>query len=149
MKQLIPTIILLMISGYSISQTAFFKQSSLVELEENSNKNDFIKSFDLIEAEGKIYLKWLVNGEKQDCVFQIQRSKDGVNYKTIAYKQGVGTDVSIDLLYCYTDEKPDSRTVYYRIARCLDCGKLLYSDYAMISMELSNTELPVFAKDGR
>lgn len=127
-----------------IAQTNVFYQSSAIVLNQGSDINPYIKKLEAVEAEGKVYLKWIVNGEKDDCIFFVQKSTDGRNYNTIGYKKAIGTDINIDLLYCYTDESSVNSTVYYRIGRCYDYGRTLYSDYAVVSKPVIDEQTAIF-----
>jgi len=128
----------------TFAQTNIFHQSSAIVQNQGSDINPYIKKLEAVEAEGKVYLKWIVSGEKDDCIFFVQKSTDGRNYNTIGYKKAIGTDINIDLLYCYTDESSVNSTVYYRIGRCYDCGRTLYSDYAMVTNPVIEEQPAIF-----
>lgn len=131
-----------------VAQSILFKSDNSIVSVQDNQLNPCIKKIEAFEAEGKVYLKWIVNGEKENCFFYIQRSNDGINYETIALKQAVGNSAKLDLLYCYTDEKTPEKTTYYRIARCFNCGLKLYSELAMISPSVKENEIsPVFAAE--
>lgn len=81
-----------------------------------NNENKTITSFTTTSYGEKIYLKWLVQKQKKDCLFFVERSDDGKNYEILDLKEGYGTSIDVPLLYCYIDEKPIHKTSYYKIS---------------------------------
>lgn len=151
MKSLLISTVLIatmLISFNANSQSVLFQSENNIVSVQDNQLNPCIKKIEAIEADGKVYLKWIVNGEKENCFFYIQRSTDGKNFETIALKQAVGNSAKLDLLYCYTDQKTPDKTTYYRIARCYDCGLKLYSELAMVTPPTKEQEIiPVFASE--
>ncbi|MFH2096018.1 MAG: hypothetical protein ABIJ16_09965, partial [Bacteroidota bacterium] len=70
-------------------------------------------------CEGTVYLNWLMPMEQEDCVFLIQKSYNNIEFETIGTKRGVGGDVKIDLLYCFSEkaELVPGSYIFYRICK--------------------------------
>ena len=58
---------------------------------------DNFVSFSPVFAEGKTYLRWLVENDKKDGVFIVERSADGASFEALAFKDRVGTDKTVKL----------------------------------------------------
>lgn len=65
--------------------------------------------------DGRVYLKWLVLEQKQNCLFIILRSEDGESFEVIEMKRGYGTSAIVPILYCFVDSFPPERKVYYKV----------------------------------
>ena len=76
---------------------------------------DNFLSFSPVYVEGKAYLRWLVENDKKDGVFIIERSADGNQFEALGFKDRVGTDKSVNLFYSYVDEAPPAGFAHYRI----------------------------------
>jgi hypothetical protein len=76
--------------------------------------NNFL-SFAPVFAEGKTYLRWLVENDKKDGVFIIERSSDGDSFEALGFKDRVGTDKQVNLFYSYVDDAPPAGFAHYRI----------------------------------
>jgi hypothetical protein len=76
--------------------------------------NNFL-SFAPVFAEGKTYLRWLVENDAKDGVFIIERSADGEEFEALGFKDRVGTDKKVNLFYSYVDEAPPTGFAHYRI----------------------------------
>lgn len=76
---------------------------------------DNFVSFSPVYVEGKTYVRWLVENDKKDGVFIVERSADGDSFEALAFKDRVGTDKSIRLFYSWVDENPPAGHAHYRI----------------------------------
>jgi hypothetical protein len=76
---------------------------------------DNFVSFSPVYVEGKTYVRWLVENDKKDGVFIVERSEDGDSFEALAFKDRVGTDKSIRLFYSWVDENPPAGQAHYRI----------------------------------
>jgi len=79
---------------------------------------------------GKVYLQWSTATEIDNSHFEIQRSLDGVNFRTIDLVNGNGTsDSPID--YLYADKEP-SAVAYYRLKQVDFDDQYEYSDVVFV-----------------
>lgn len=76
---------------------------------------DNFLSFSPVYVEGKAYLRWLVQDDKKDGVFIIERSADGDQFEALGFKDRVGTTKNVNLFYSYVDEAPPVGYAHYRI----------------------------------
>jgi hypothetical protein len=76
---------------------------------------DNFVSFSPVYVEGKTYVRWLVENDKKDGVFIVERSADGDTFEAMAFKDRVGTDKAIKLFYSWVDENPPAGYAHYRV----------------------------------
>lgn len=90
-------------------------------------------SFSAILYDGKVYVNWVIKGEKKDGLYLIERSEDGNNYKLTGWRDGIGTPLDLELLYSWIDEHPEKGTTYYRLKRVNEDGSVDLSDRIIIN----------------
>ncbi|MFL5730390.1 MAG: T9SS type A sorting domain-containing protein [Cytophagaceae bacterium] len=88
-------------------------------------------------VESKVYLTWSTASEKNNNVFAVQRSSDGIHFETIGYVQGAGVSSTVKN-YHFTDPSPLSGLSYYRIGQMDFDGAVSYSTMKTISHESSS-----------
>ena len=89
---------------------------------------DNFVSFSPVFAEGKTYLRWLVENDRKDGVFIVERSTDGTEFEALAFKDRVGTDKAVKLFYSWIDDTPPSGFAHYRIMQVGTDHTFNYSD---------------------
>lgn len=77
-----------------------------------------------------IELYWKTYSEQNNHHFEIQRSEDGMEYKTIAQVKSLAKEAAnvSDISYSYEDEKPVNKRVFYRLKQVDVNGKSSYSN---------------------
>jgi len=80
--------------------------------QEESNN---IVSFSPVYAEGKSYIRWLVQNDEKDGIFIVERSSDGILFEALGFKDRIGSSLCVNLFYSLTDETPFPGTTWYRI----------------------------------
>jgi len=79
-----------------------------------------MKDFNINFYEGVVYAKLVIKGLNSHCFFELQRSKDGINYESVDNIKGVPVPGStIDILYCLKDSDPLESVSYYRVKQIL------------------------------
>lgn len=75
-----------------------------------------MKDFNINYYEGVVYAKLVIKGLNSHCFFELQRSKDGINYESVDNIKGVpGPGSTIDIMYCMKDSNPLESVSYYRV----------------------------------
>ncbi len=93
---------------------------------------DNIVSFSPVYVEGKTYLRWLVENDKKDGVFIVERSEDGDAFEALAFKDRIGTGKSVKLFYSWVDDNPPAGQAHYRIMQVGNDHTFNYSDVVRI-----------------
>lgn len=76
---------------------------------------DNFLSFSPVYVEGKTYLRWLVENDRKDGVFIVERSSDGDAFEALGFKDRVGTTKNVNLFYSFVDDAPPAGFAHYRI----------------------------------
>lgn len=85
------------------------------EINLNADTTAHIVSFTAKIVAENTYLKWVVEGLKQDGFFAVYYSPDGTNYSIIGTKTAVGVPVKENIAYYFTCKASDSEDNFYRI----------------------------------
>jgi hypothetical protein len=73
-----------------------------------------LRSFTLRKEGNQSQLNWSTVTESNNSGFEIQRSRDGINWTTIAFVSGAGNS-TIERSYTYRDASPQKGRNYYRL----------------------------------
>jgi trimeric autotransporter adhesin len=88
---------------------------------------------DLISVSGKLIdnnnakISWVTSREDEQVSFTIERSDDGINFKSIASVNGYNNTGAESNYYTYTDAQPVTGKVYYRVVMISKPGTKKYS----------------------
>jgi len=89
------------------------------------------------------YLSWITAGEKDLTYFEIEKSRDGLNFTPMAKLMAKNTATAN---YNFTDPDPLNGVIYYRLKMIQTDGKFKYSSIIQLSstslFEVSNIENP-------
>jgi len=93
-------------------------------------------------------LTWHTETETNNSGFEIQRSKDGINWEKIGWQAGQGTTTTSHT-YTHRDTKPFFGTSYYRLKQVDFDGQFEYSNIVSLRYDKSEgiTVYPLPAKD--
>ena len=91
-------------------------------------------------------LTWKTATETNNKGFEIQRSKDGIDWETIAWQPGQGNTLTPHS-YAYTDEKPLSGTSYYRLKQVDFSGDFSYTN--IVSLTYIRPQVSISPNPGR
>lgn len=89
-----------------------------------------IKSY----KEDKVKLEWVSASEINNAFYTIERSNDGVNFKSIANIDGAGNSDAV-LFYSHIDLNPTSGISYYRLKQTDFNGEFTYSEIRSVKIE--------------
>ena len=91
-------------------------------------------SFNAIERNGNISLKWETATETNNYGFDIMKSRDSVNWSTIGFVMGNGTKSS-STYYSYTDNNTMPGINYYRLRQVDRDGTYEYSNVVITNVK--------------
>lgn len=93
--------------------------------------------FDALPAENKfVQTGWATASENNNDFFNVQRSKDAIDWETIAKVDGAGNS-STKLNYSYSDTNPHTGLSYYRLKQVDFDGNPEYSDIKSVYISSS------------
>ncbi len=85
-----------------------------------------LMSFQAALEKDKVKIKWTTASETNNDHFEVERSTDGITFKTIENIKGAGTFSGI-LSYSFYDEQPLPGNAYYRLKQVDDNGSFTFS----------------------
>ncbi len=100
-------------------------------------------SFNAVIQRDGVKLLWSTASEKDNLGYYLERSADGQNWSPIGFVTGKGT-VTHRMDYSFMDEKPLSKTNYYRLMQTDTDGKYSYSNIVAVDMRDSAKPFDVF-----
>lgn len=104
------------------AMSTFAQEPAKAGVTDQPGKLEFVKQT-VVYNSGKVYLNWVVKSNSDDCIYVIERSKDGVEFEPVGLKEGIGSP--LELLYSWVDTKPAGGTVHYRIKQINNEGRLV------------------------
>ena len=113
----------------------FFVFAHTVQAQTNKVAKIRMENFQVIEAQNKIDIHWSTNS-KATNYFEVQKSVDGKNFKTIAYV--LGPDPAKPGCECFgCFDKKDSKTQisYYRLKHMDFDGNVQFSEIKMFALK--------------
>lgn len=88
-------------------------------------------SFDAsVTSIDEVYLNWIAKDELQTSLYQVQRSKNNIDFETIGNVQGI-VDGDEYNFYFFVDENPMPGRTYYRLMQISQQSPVYYSEIAM------------------
>lgn len=100
-------------------------------------------SFNAIKNNKRVDINWVTVSEKQNDYFTVERSKDGIDFETIAIVKGSSNSISA-LEYSETDFEPLDGISYYRLKQTDVNGSFSYSKIVAVNYHFSASGVDVF-----
>ena len=125
------------LSAQSKVGTGLVGSASLIK-----DNNDVIASFSPVHNSGKTYIRWLVKNDEKDGVFVIERSKDGIDFEALGFKDRVGSPLCVNLFYSFVDEQPVNGISYYRLMAIGTDQSFSYSDVVRVRADIQSSNPP-------
>ncbi len=97
--------------------------------------------FDVRPTDDGNELTWVTASETDNEMFEIERSSDGVDWRTLGSIHGAGTSFD-EIQYSFLDRKQSHGTIYYRLRQIDFDGQFELSK--VISLELTKNEITVY-----
>ena len=74
-----------------------------------------IYNYNTVFNSGKVFLSWTSKNETEDCVYVVERSKNGIEFQSVGVKEGIGAE--IELYYSWIDQTPPAGFSFYRVKK--------------------------------
>lgn len=129
-------------SGYLVSNAVGFSQQTFTLGATDLTINPLPVT--LVEFAGRVdnqtnILHWITSSELNNDYFELQRSRDGKTYETIAEIRGNGTS-GTSHFYSYRDKSPYTGRNYYRLKQVDFNGEFTISDQIVVLVNKVLTE---------
>lgn len=107
-----------------------------------------LKSFTAVKVDKEVQLTWVTASEENNLGFEVQRSKDGINYTTIGFVKGSGTSTQ-ENTYRFTDPSPLAGNNYYRLKQIDITNLATFSTIRRINMDKIKQDIHLFPNPAR
>ena len=95
-----------------------------------------ITNFQVIKDHNKISIKWATDSVSQTNYFEVEKSNDGKNFKTVAYVLGADpTQKDGDSFGCFDSITGKFKTFYYRLKHVNLNGNVQFSEVKMLALK--------------
>lgn len=81
---------------------------------EAQESNINLTQFDIVKKNNKVLIEWSIDQKSSTNYFELERSDDGENFKTVAYILGPDPSKSGEQFGCFDNPKND-RSAFYRL----------------------------------
>ena len=107
-----------------------------------------LTSFDAKQDGVNVELIWVTSSEVNNDFFETQRSKDAINWETVAIIEGAGNS-NVPIKYSIYDNRPYIEASYYRIKQSDFDGTETYSNKIRVNnMNIANTIIGIYNLSG-
>ena len=106
---------------------AFLLNILVVSGQKNEEKLE-LTSFEVERTDAGIYMKWTMKDGEIGGYFEIERSIDGRNFKTVMYVLGQDPSLKDGVKYSGFDKFSTKKKLYYRLKQVNECGEITFSD---------------------
>lgn len=96
---------------------------------------------------GKVFVSWTSKNETADCLYIVERSKDGYGFESVGIKEGIGSE--IELYYSWIDKNPPAGFAYYRVKKITRDGTQMYSAVNAVINQSTNFENYALEPEGQ
>lgn len=115
----------------------FFLSFALItNAQKNSSGKIEITNFHVVKEQNKVAIKWATNSKSLTNYFEVERSNDGKNFKTVAYV--LGADPAKNDCECFSCfDKIDAKTKesFYRLKHVNVNGSVQFSEIKMLALK--------------
>lgn len=94
-------------------------------------------------SQGYVQLTWQTASEKDNAYFEVQRSTNAADFRTIGRVSGAGTTNAAQV-YSFDDSTATAGALYYRLQQVDLDGSSSYSNVLYVEKELKNEKLQVY-----
>ena len=95
-----------------------------------------ITNFQVVKEQNKVAIKWATDKTSQTNYFEVEKSNDGKNFKTVAYVLGADpTQTDCECFGCFDKITGKSKESYYRLKHVNTNGNVQFSEVKMLALK--------------
>jgi hypothetical protein len=107
-----------------------------VNAQTNNAEKINITSFQVVKEQNKVVIEWSTDPASQTNYFEVEKSTDGKNFKTVAYVLGADpTKADCDCFGCFDKLTGKSKESYYRLKHVNSNGDVQFSEVKMLALK--------------
>ena len=115
----------------------FFIMQSLVINAQNAHQHDInIIDFTVVMNQNKVKINWATDKANSTNYFEVEKSSDGKNFKTVAYVLGADpAKKDCDCYGCFDKISSSEKKSYYRLKHVDSSGFVEFSEVKMLALK--------------
>ena len=95
-----------------------------------------IKDFHVVKNQNKVEINWSVDKKASTNYFEVEKSNDGKNFKTVAYVLGADpSKTNCECYGCFDKINTRSKESYYRLKHVDVNGEVQFSKVEMLALK--------------
>lgn len=95
-----------------------------------------ITNFQVMKGQNKVIISWSTEDKVATNYFEVEKSKDGKNFKTIVYVLGADpTKTDCECYGCFDKINTHSKESYYRLKHVDTNGEVQFSEVKMLALK--------------
>lgn len=95
-----------------------------------------VTNFSVAQLENKIIINWTVDSITETNYFEVEKSVDGKNFKTVAYVLGADPlKKDCDCFQCFDKLTNKPKETYYRLKHITENGSVQYSETKIFALK--------------
>lgn len=107
-----------------------------VNAQKNSSEKINITHFEVVKEQNKIVIEWSTDKSSKTNYFEVEKSTDGKNFKTVAYVLGADpTKTDCECYGCFDKVTGKAKESYYRLKHVNSNGNIQFSEVKMLALK--------------
>jgi len=95
-----------------------------------------ITSFQVVKKENKVVINWATDKDSQTNYFEVEKSTDGKNFKTVAYVLGADpAKADCECFGCFDKVSGNAKESFYRLKHINVDGNVQFSEVKMLALK--------------
>lgn len=95
-----------------------------------------ITDFRVVREQNKVAIQWATDKTSETNYFEVERSSDGRNFKTVAYVLGADpAKTNCECFGCFDKIKENAKQSYYRLKHVNTNGSVQFSQIKMLALK--------------
>ena len=128
------TNLLLVRNGLTV--VLFLFLSFNVKAQKDASGQIKITKFEVVKEQNKVLIEWSTDKTSETNYFQVEKSSDGKNFKTVAYVLGADpTKTDCECFGCFDKVTGKAKDSYYRLKHVNTDGDVQFSEVKMLALK--------------
>ncbi len=107
-----------------------------VKAQKNSSEKINITNFQVVKEQNKVIIEWSTDTASKTNYFEVEKSTDGKNFKTVAYVLGADpTKTDCECFGCFDKVNGKIKESYYRLKHVNANGNVQFSEVKMLALK--------------
>ena len=128
------TSLLLVRNGMTV--VLFLFLSFNVKAQKDASGQIKITKFEVVKEQNRVAIEWSTDKTSETNYFEVEKSSDGKNFKTVAYVLGADpTKTDCECFGCFDKVTGKAKDSYYRLKHVNTDGDVQFSEVKMLALK--------------